>query len=107
MGKHYSLAISHHPLPNLLDKRDEIIRIAGKHGAYNMRVFGSVAQGEATSESDIDFLIDYSSEHRSPWFPMRLICELEELLGRKVDIVTVQGLKDRVRERVLQEALPL
>lgn len=91
----------------LNEKREEIIAIAAKHGAFNVRVFGSVARGEATPESDVDFLIDYSSKHRSPWFPVRLIRELETLLERKVDIATVEGLKDRIRERVLQEAVPL
>lgn len=91
----------------LREKRQEIIEIAAQHGAYNVRVFGSVARGEAQRDSDIDFLIDYSSENRSSWFPVRLIRDLENLLGRKVDIVTEQGLKQRIRERVLQEAIPL
>ena len=88
-------------------KREQIIAIAAKHGANNLRIFGSVARGEADEKSDLDLLIDYSSEHRSPWFPLRLIRELEALLGCKVDIVTEQGLKDRIRERVLREARPL
>ena len=88
-------------------KREQIIAIAAKHGANNLRIFGSVARGEADERSDLDLLIDYSSEHRSPWFPLRLIRELEALLGCKVDIVTEQGLKDKIRERVLREAKPL
>ena len=88
-------------------KREQIIAIAAKHGANNVRIFGSVARGEADEQSDIDLLIDYCSERRSPWFPLRLIRELEVLLGCKVDIVTEQGLKDRIRERVLKEAIPL
>lgn len=91
----------------LKEKREDIIAIAAKHGAFNVRVFGSVARGEATPESDVDFLIDYSSEHRSPWFPVGLIRDLEDLLGRKVDIATVDSLKDRIRARVLSEAMPL
>ncbi|MEM9272913.1 MAG: nucleotidyltransferase family protein [Cyanobacteria bacterium P01_F01_bin.143] len=91
----------------LEEKREQIIAIAAKHGANNVRVFGSVARGEADDKSDIDLLIDYCSENRSPWFPVRLIRELEDLLGRKVDIVTEQGLKERIRERVLQEAITL
>ena len=91
----------------LTEKREQIIAIAAKHGANNVRIFGSVARGEADEKSDIDLLIDYCSEHRSPWFPLRLIRELETLLGCKVDIVTEQGLKDRIRERVLKEAIPL
>ena len=81
--------------------------IAAKHGANNVRIFGFVARGEAGEKSDIDLLIDYCSERRSSWFPLPLIRELEALLGGKVDIVTEQGLKDRIRERVLKEAIPL
>ncbi|CAO5039385.1 MAG: nucleotidyltransferase family protein [Microcystis sp. M048S1] len=91
----------------LKNKREKIIAIAAKHGANNVRIFGSVARGEADEKSDIDLLIDYCSERRSPWFPLPLIRELEALLGCKVDIVTEQGLKDRIRERVLKEAIPL
>jgi predicted nucleotidyltransferase len=89
------------------DKREQIIAIAAKHGANNVRIFGSVARGEADEKSDIDLLIDYCSDRRSPWFPLGLIRELEALLGCKVDIATEQGLKDRIRERVLKEARPL
>lgn len=91
----------------LEEKRNEIIAIATKHGAMNVRVFGSVAQGKADEQSDLDLLIDYCSESRSPWFPLRLIRELETLLGCRVDIVTEQGLKDRIKQRVLDEAIPL
>jgi uncharacterized protein len=61
-------------------KRSEIITIAAKHGAYNIRIFGSVARGEATEKSDIDFLVDYDPSKRSSWFPMGLMFELENLL---------------------------
>ncbi|MTF38321.1 nucleotidyltransferase family protein [Cyanobacterium aponinum UTEX 3222] len=91
----------------LKEKREEIIKIASKHGAYNVRVFGSVARGEADEKSDIDFLIDYDIDKITPWFPVRLIRELENLLGKKVDVVTVNGLKQRIKERVLQEAINL
>ena len=88
------------------NKREKILEIANQHGAYNVRIFGSVARGEANINSDIDFLVDLG-ENLSPWFPVRLIRELEQLLGRKVDIVTENGLKDRIKQRVLQEARPL
>lgn len=91
----------------LQDKREEILDIATRHGAFNLRVFGSVARGEADEYSDIDFLVDYSSEKASPWFPTGLIHDLETLLGRKVDVVTEGGLKDRIRDRTLQEAKSL
>jgi uncharacterized protein len=91
----------------LKDKREEILAIAEKHGAYNVRVFGSVARGEADEKSDIDLLIDYSLDKVTPWFPAGLILDLQDLLGRKVDVVTVKGLKERIRARVLQEAVSL
>jgi predicted nucleotidyltransferase len=90
----------------LREKREEILKIAAEHGACNVRVFGSVARGEAKPDSDIDFLIDLG-ENLSPWFPVRLIRDLEKLLNRKVDIVTEKGLKERIKERVLQEAVKL
>lgn len=90
----------------LKEKREEILQIAAKHGAINVRIFGSVARGEADADSDVDFLIDLG-EDLSPWFPVRLIRDLESLLGRKVDVVTENGLKTRIRDRVLQEAVLL
>ena len=89
------------------NKRETILAIAAKHGAYNVRIFGSVARGEATEDSDIDFLIDYDSSKRSPWFPAGLIHDLETLLQRKVDVATVDMLKERIRDRVLKEAVKL
>lgn len=90
----------------LKDKREEILKIAAQHGALNVRVFGSVARGEAKQDSDVDFLIDIG-ENRSPWFPVRLKRDLENLLERKVDVVTENGLKERIREQVLKEAVLL
>lgn len=90
----------------LQDKREGILRIATEHGARNIRIFGSVARGEANENSDIDLLVDLG-ENLSPWFPVRLIRGLENLLGRKVNIVTEKGLKERIKKRVLQEAVPL
>ena len=90
----------------LQEKREQILKIAAEHGACNVRIFGSVARGEADIDSDIDFLIDLG-ENRSPWFPVRLIKDLEKLLGRKVDIVTENGLKERIKQRVLEEAIKL
>ena len=95
-------------IPELLQaKRDEILRIAAQHGAFNVRVFGSVARGEADEYSDIDFLIDYEAGKTSPWFPVGLIQALEALLERKVDVVTEAGLRDLIRDRILAEAKPL
>ena len=91
----------------LSEKREEILQIAAKHGAHNVRIFGSVARGEDDEKSDIDFLIDYDLSKISPWFPSGLMQDLQSILGRKVDIVTVEGLKERIRERVLEEAIAL
>lgn len=90
----------------LREKRDEILRIAEKHGARNVRLFGSVATGDATDTSDIDLLVD-TTEKTSPWFPAGLIAELEELLGRQVDVVTPDSLYWLLRRRILKEARPL
>ena len=87
-------------------KRAEILRIAAKHGATNIRVFGSVVRGEARAESDVDFLIDAGPVTGS-WFPAGLIVDLQELLGRPVEVVTEKGLNPLIRDRVLQEAIPL
>jgi len=71
-----------------------------------VRIFGSVARGEADSESDIDFLVNMEPG-RSLLDLCGLLIDLEELLGRKVDVVTEKGLRDRIRERVLKEAVAL
>ncbi len=91
----------------LKDKREEIIVIAAKHGAFNVRIFGSVVRQKANTNSDIDFLVDYSIDEISPWFPAGLVLDLEKLLGLKVDVATESALKDRIRERVLKEAIAL
>jgi len=90
----------------LREKRDEIRKIASRHGAYNIRIFGSVARGEAGADSDIDFMVDTGSDVSS-WFPAGLILDLQDLLGRRVEIVTSKGLFPGLQEQVLQEARPL
>jgi uncharacterized protein len=87
-------------------KRDEIQRIAAKHGARNLRLFGSVARGDAQAESDVDFLID-AGPVTSSWFPAGLILDLQDLLGKRVEVVTERGLDPLIRDRVLREAVPL
>ncbi|WP_009544396.1 nucleotidyltransferase family protein [Crocosphaera subtropica] len=91
----------------LFKKRKEILRIAAKHGAYNIRIFGSVARGEDNENSDIDFLIDYDLSKTSSWFPMGLIVELETLLKHKVDIATDDSLHEFIRDKILEEAIKL
>src|SRR5215475_4485692 len=90
----------------LREKRDDIKRIAARHGASNIRVFGSVARGEAGPASDIDILIDVGPT-TSSWFPAGLILDLEDLLGRPVDVVTEKALKPELRDHVLRESVPL
>lgn len=87
-------------------KREEILRIAAKHGAYNVRVFGSVARGEAGPSSDIDLLVDVGPG-RTSFFPAGLLVDLEDLLGCKVDVLTENGLHWYIRDRILKEAVPL
>ena len=95
------------PLNELLqEKREDILRIAAKRGAYNVRVFGSVARGEADSKSDIDILVDMEPG-RSLFDLGGLLMDLQDLLGQSVDVVTERGLRERIRERVLQEAIVL
>jgi len=90
----------------LQEKREEILRICAKYGAKSVRVFGSVARGRADAESDFDFLVELEPG-RSLFDLGGLQYELEQLLGRSVDVVTERGLKVRIRDRVLREALPL
>lgn len=87
-------------------KREEILRVCAKYGARNVRVFGSVARGEADEQSDIDLLVEFEPDrtlldHAGLWL------ELQDLLGCTVDVVSERGLKPRIRERVLREAIPL
>ncbi len=87
-------------------KRDEILKIAHKYGAFNVRVFGSVARGDADDQSDLDLLVDMQPG-RSLLDLGGVWSELNQLMGRKVDIVTEQGLRDRIRGQVLREARSL
>ncbi|HLN02774.1 MAG TPA: nucleotidyltransferase family protein [Bryobacteraceae bacterium] len=90
----------------LRNRKLEIEAIARKHGALNVRVFGSVAREEDSSASDIDFLIDVVGKTTS-WFPSGMALELQDLLGRPVDVLTERALHPVLRERVLREAIPL
>jgi hypothetical protein len=87
-------------------KQSEIQSIAAKHGAGNVRVFGSVARGDARENSDVDLLIDIVGP-TTPWFPGGLLTDLETALGRRVDIVIAGSLHPLLRESVLKEAVPL
>ncbi len=87
-------------------KRNDILSLAARHGAYNVRVFGSVARGEADEKSDIDFLVNME-KGRSLLDLAGLAIDIEELLGCNVDIVTEKGLRERIRDRVLKDAVSL
>lgn len=88
------------------NNREQVIKLASKYGASNIRLFGSVASGAADQKSDIDFLVDVEPG-RSLFDLGGLLFELQQLLGRPVDIVTTAGLRPRIRERVLKEAIAL
>ncbi|WP_412710536.1 nucleotidyltransferase family protein [Atrimonas thermophila] len=94
------------PRELLQEKREEILRICAKYGARKVRVFGSVARNEADEKSDIDLIVGFEPgrsllDHAALWL------ELQELLGCKVDVVSERGIKPRIRERILREAVPL
>jgi predicted nucleotidyltransferase len=86
--------------------RDAILEIAAKYGASNLRVFGSVARGEETDQSDLDILVDLEP-NRSLLDQVGLKQELEELLGRPVDVLIEGGISPYLEERILSEAVPL
>ena len=90
----------------LKEKRGDILRIAAEHGAYNVRIFGSVARGEADSASDVDFIVDMEPG-RSLLDLGGLLMDLQDLLGRPVDVVTEKGLRPRIRDRALKEAVAI
>ena len=96
--------MSHHEL--IERNREQILRIARRHGASNVRVFGSFAGGNPGPRSDINLLVDVGPK-RSKFFPGGLVADLEDLLGRTIDIATVNGLHPLIREAVLDEARPL
>jgi len=88
------------------EKRDAILEICARHGARNVRLFGSVARGEADEKSDVDVLVDLDSD-RSLLDHAALMLDLQDLLGCKVDVATEKALKPRIRDRVMKEAVPV
>jgi len=90
----------------LKTKRTEILRIAEKYGGRNVRVFGSVARGEEGKHSDIDLLVELESG-RSLMDHAAMLMELQETLGYHVDVISDRGIKPRIRNIVLREAIPL
>jgi hypothetical protein len=94
------------PRELLQEKREEILRICARHGTRKVWVFGSVARNEADEKSDIDLIVEFEPgrsllDHAALWL------ELQELLGCKVDVVSERGIKPRIREHILREAVPL
>ena len=87
-------------------RREAIIRAAEEHGARNVRVFGSFARGDAGIDSDLDLLVD-AGPRRTPFFPGGLVADLEELLGRRVAVLTVDGIREDMREKIVNESRPL
>ena len=90
----------------LNEKRTAILETARRHGASNLRIFGSVARGDDDEKSDLDFLVEMEPG-RSLLDHAALLLDLEKLLGHKVDVLSERGIKARIRERVLREARPL
>ncbi len=90
----------------LLERREEILAVAARHGARAVRIFGSVARGEETPASDLDLLVEFEPG-RSLLDQIALAQDLEDLLGREVDVVTEKGLHWYIRDRVCREAVPL
>jgi predicted nucleotidyltransferase len=87
-------------------KRQEILAAAARYGASNVRIIGSVARGDAGPESDVDVLVSMEPD-RSLLDRAGLLLDLQDILGRKVDVATERGLRPRVRESVMHDAVPL
>ena len=87
----------------LHEKRDEILALAAKHKAHNVRVFGSVVRGEDGPESDVDFLVEFE-DHADLFDQIDLKLDLEQFLGRDVDVVEDGYVHRVIRDRVSREA---
>jgi predicted nucleotidyltransferase len=90
----------------LLGEREQVLRIAARHGARNVRIFGSVARGQVRTGSDVDILVELEPG-RSLLDLVAIKQDLEDLLGREVDVVTESSLSSYIRDDVLREAVPL
>ncbi len=90
----------------IVEKRDDILAVASRHGARRVRVFGSMARGDAGPGSDVDFLVDLE-EGRDLFDLGALLMDLQGILQRKVETVTEEALHRRIRDRVLKEAVTL
>ena len=90
----------------LQSKREKILQISARHGAYKVRLFGSVARGTARRGSDVDFLVEME-EGRSLLDHAALVLDLEHLLKRPVDVTSERGLRQPLRKEVLRDAIAL
>ena len=90
----------------LRQQRNEILKLASQHGARNVRVFGSAARGEAGTDSDIDFLVELEPD-RTLFDLGALVMDLQDLLDRKIDIVTDDSIYWLLRRKILKEAVSL
>ncbi|HOC70682.1 MAG TPA: nucleotidyltransferase family protein [Candidatus Hydrogenedentes bacterium] len=87
-------------------KRREILEIARRYGAHDMRIFGSVARGDQTENSDLDLVVRFDPG-RTLFDQGGFLMELQDLLGIKVDVISERGMRARFREHVMKEAIPL
>jgi len=91
---------------DILDRREAILAIARRYGAHDVRIFGSVARGDTTEFSDVDFIVRFDPD-RTLFDHGGLIMDLRDLLGVKVDVISEGGMRDRFRKHVVKEAVPL
>lgn len=93
-------------LEKLRTKKEELLALAERHGAKNLRVFGSVARGDSRPGSDVDFLVDME-EGRTYFDLIDLWLDMQNVLGKKVDVLTEPEVSPYFRQRVVREAVPL
>jgi predicted nucleotidyltransferase len=91
---------------DVLERREEIIAVARRYGASNIRIFGSVARGDATEASDLDLIV-HLEPGRSLFDLGGLLMDLRDLLGIKVDVISENGIRDRWRDHLMAESVPL
>ena len=91
---------------DILNLRESILAIARRHGAHDVRIFGSVARGDAAESSDLDLIVRFDPD-RTLFGHGGLIMDLQDLLGVKVDVISEAGMRDRFRNHVMKEAIPL
>ena len=86
--------------------RAEMLRICARYGARSVRLFGAMVRGEGGADSEVDILVEFEAD-RTLWDRVTLTQALEDLLGRRVEIVTEKALQPHIRERILEQAVPL